>query len=163
MSLGVSIMIIHEQRIREFAYQIWESEGKPQGHSGRHWEIAFKLATRSHSDSDIQPMAANEPVEPISPGQPAHPTPNTQPIQPDEPSQPPAQPVDPINPSQPEPPFTPVAAVSPPRKAYQKAVRNVPAKSLIDTKPMVVAIAVPVQATKINRAQKPTSTKNESA
>lgn len=33
-----------EARIREFAYQIWESEGRPDGQQARHWEMARKLA-----------------------------------------------------------------------------------------------------------------------
>ncbi|MGE8064735.1 DUF2934 domain-containing protein [Pseudomonas sp. NPDC089569] len=33
-----------DKRIREFAYQIWESEGKPEGQEHRHWEMARKLA-----------------------------------------------------------------------------------------------------------------------
>ena len=33
-----------EKCIREFAYQIWESEGKPEGQEARHWEMALKLA-----------------------------------------------------------------------------------------------------------------------
>ncbi|MCD5994907.1 DUF2934 domain-containing protein [Pseudomonas sp. CDFA 602] len=37
-------MSADEKRIREFAYQIWESEGKPSGHDSRHWEMARKLA-----------------------------------------------------------------------------------------------------------------------
>ncbi|WP_178106801.1 DUF2934 domain-containing protein [Pseudomonas mangiferae] len=37
-------MKANEQRIREFAYQIWESEGKPHGQDSRHWEMAVKLA-----------------------------------------------------------------------------------------------------------------------
>jgi len=37
-------MNINEERIREFAYQIWQSEGKPHGHAKRHWEMACKLA-----------------------------------------------------------------------------------------------------------------------
>jgi hypothetical protein len=37
-------MSIDEQRVREFAYQIWESEGKPAGQEDRHWEMACKLA-----------------------------------------------------------------------------------------------------------------------
>tara|TARA_R100000656_G_scaffold124501_1_gene102803 strand:- start:621 stop:935 length:315 start_codon:yes stop_codon:yes gene_type:complete len=32
-----------QQRIQELAHQIWESEGKPHGHSIRHWETACKL------------------------------------------------------------------------------------------------------------------------
>ena len=37
-----------EQRIRELAYQIWESEGKPVGQEDRHWAMASKLA---HTES----------------------------------------------------------------------------------------------------------------
>ncbi|AMK31798.1 DUF2934 domain-containing protein [Pseudomonas mosselii] len=37
-------MSVEEKRIREFAYQIWESEGKPAGQENRHWEMACKLA-----------------------------------------------------------------------------------------------------------------------
>lgn len=37
-------MSADEKRIREFAYQIWESEGEPEGQDERHWEMARKLA-----------------------------------------------------------------------------------------------------------------------
>ncbi|NBA93374.1 DUF2934 domain-containing protein [Pseudomonas sp. R5(2019)] len=37
-------MSADEKRIREFAYQIWESEGKPEGQEERHWEMGRKLA-----------------------------------------------------------------------------------------------------------------------
>ncbi|WP_448107752.1 DUF2934 domain-containing protein [Pseudomonas azerbaijanoccidentalis] len=37
-------MSTDDKRIREFAYQIWESEGKPEGEEARHWEMARKLA-----------------------------------------------------------------------------------------------------------------------
>ncbi len=37
-------MSADEKRIREFAYQIWESEGRPHGQDARHWEMARKLA-----------------------------------------------------------------------------------------------------------------------
>ncbi len=37
-------MSTNEKRIREFAYQIWESEGKPEGQETRHWDMAHKLA-----------------------------------------------------------------------------------------------------------------------
>lgn len=36
-------MSTDEQRIREFAYQIWQSEGCPHGQEERHWEMACKL------------------------------------------------------------------------------------------------------------------------
>lgn len=35
---------VSEQRIRELAYQIWETEGCPHGQSDRHWNMARKLA-----------------------------------------------------------------------------------------------------------------------
>jgi hypothetical protein len=37
-------MSADEKRIRDFAYQIWESEGQPEGQEERHWEMARKLA-----------------------------------------------------------------------------------------------------------------------
>ena len=37
-------MNLNENRVREFAYQIWESEGRPHGQDVRHWEMACKLA-----------------------------------------------------------------------------------------------------------------------
>lgn len=37
-------MSADEKRIRDFAYQIWESEGQPEGQEDRHWEMARKLA-----------------------------------------------------------------------------------------------------------------------
>lgn len=37
-------MSTDDKRIREFAYQIWESEGKPEGQEARHWDMARKLA-----------------------------------------------------------------------------------------------------------------------
>lgn len=37
-------MNTNENLIRDLAYQIWESEGRPHGQSARHWEMACKLA-----------------------------------------------------------------------------------------------------------------------
>ena len=37
-------MSTDDKRVREFAYQIWESEGKPEGQEARHWKMARKLA-----------------------------------------------------------------------------------------------------------------------
>ena len=37
-------MNTEEDRIRQFAYQIWESEGRPEGQQARHWEMARRLA-----------------------------------------------------------------------------------------------------------------------
>ena len=41
-------MSSEEQRIREFAYQIWQSEGCPEGQEERHWAMARKLAEAEH-------------------------------------------------------------------------------------------------------------------
>ncbi len=37
-------MTKNEARIRELAYDIWVSEGRPHGEDARHWEMARKLA-----------------------------------------------------------------------------------------------------------------------
>lgn len=38
-----------EQRIREFAYDIWLTEGRPEGQGERHWEMARKLVEAQES------------------------------------------------------------------------------------------------------------------
>ncbi|KQQ62583.1 hypothetical protein ASF84_26500 [Pseudomonas sp. Leaf127] len=48
-------MSADEKRIREFAYQIWESEGRPDGHDSRHWEMARKLAEAQALAPDKSP------------------------------------------------------------------------------------------------------------
>ncbi|MDF3864066.1 DUF2934 domain-containing protein [Pseudomonas denitrificans (nom. rej.)] len=37
-------MKVNEARVRELAYQIWESEGRPDGQQDRHWRMARSLA-----------------------------------------------------------------------------------------------------------------------
>ncbi|RAN82278.1 hypothetical protein B5P43_05680 [Bacillus sp. SRB_336] len=37
----------HEQRIRELAHHIWESEGRPRGEEERHWLMAERLVEAS--------------------------------------------------------------------------------------------------------------------
>ncbi|MBS9402797.1 DUF2934 domain-containing protein [Halomonas sp. TRM85114] len=32
-----------EQRVRQLAYRIWESEGRPEGQAQRHWDMAWKI------------------------------------------------------------------------------------------------------------------------
>ncbi|MFJ2710665.1 DUF2934 domain-containing protein [Pseudomonas sp. NPDC087346] len=51
-------MSTDDKRIREFAYQIWESEGKPEGHESRHWEMARKLAEAEALAPKKSPKAA---------------------------------------------------------------------------------------------------------
>ncbi|MHA6493125.1 DUF2934 domain-containing protein [Pseudomonas borbori] len=47
-------MSIDEKRVREFAYQIWESEGRPTGQEAKHWEMAKKLA-QAEAQGERQP------------------------------------------------------------------------------------------------------------
>jgi Protein of unknown function (DUF2934) len=65
-----------EQRIREHAYQIWVSEGRPQGRAEAHWEMARELVAIEDSQrSATKPnpgtaerdrnLGGTEPVEPI--------------------------------------------------------------------------------------------------
>lgn len=44
-----------EQRIRELAHQIWESEGRPDGNAERHWQMASQLV-QSEQQEDLQPL-----------------------------------------------------------------------------------------------------------
>jgi hypothetical protein len=50
-------MDIDEKRINEFAYQIWQSEGEPEGQEERHWEMARKLA---EAESNSPPVHVEE-------------------------------------------------------------------------------------------------------
>jgi len=56
--------MIHENKIRELAYQIWESEGRPQGRAVRHWELACELA-ESEVDGYIPPVTRVSPLDAI--------------------------------------------------------------------------------------------------
>ncbi|CAM2768792.1 Protein of unknown function [Pseudomonas gessardii] len=53
-------MSTEDKRIREFAYQIWESEGKPEGQEARHWEMARKLA-EAEAQTPSKPKASTKP------------------------------------------------------------------------------------------------------
>lgn len=53
-------MKVNERRVRELAYQIWESEGRPQGQHDRHWRMARSLAEAEAANAD----STNEPVKP---------------------------------------------------------------------------------------------------
>lgn len=65
-------MSIEEKRIREFAYQIWESEGKPEGQESRHWDMARKLAEAESLAPKATPRKAKaKPPTPVQPAQPA--------------------------------------------------------------------------------------------
>ncbi len=68
-------MSVDEKRIREFAYQIWESEGKPVGEEERHWDMARKLAeaealapkAKPRKRAPAKPKVAAEPKAPADP------------------------------------------------------------------------------------------------
>lgn len=44
-----------DDRVQQLAYQIWESEGKPEGQEARHWEMARKLAESERSEASAAP------------------------------------------------------------------------------------------------------------
>lgn len=48
-------MTIDQDRVRQLAYQIWESEGKPEGQEARHWDMARKLAESEQSETPAKP------------------------------------------------------------------------------------------------------------
>lgn len=53
-----------DKRVREFAYQIWESEGKPDGQAARHWEMARKLAEAESLVPNKQSKASTTKAKP---------------------------------------------------------------------------------------------------
>lgn len=62
-----------EQRVRELAYQIWQSEGCPHGQDARHWQMACKLAEAESTAPAPKPAAgrvrknAGKPLD-VAPG-----------------------------------------------------------------------------------------------
>jgi hypothetical protein len=50
-------MTKEEQRIREFAYDIWVSEGRPDGQDARHWEMARKLVEAENGKPGEKPAS----------------------------------------------------------------------------------------------------------
>jgi len=49
--------------IRELAYQIWESEGRPDGQHHRHWQMACKLA-EAQTQQAPQPLVRTKVTKP---------------------------------------------------------------------------------------------------
>ncbi len=41
-----NFLALDEHRIRDFAHQIWESEGRPEGQATRHWAMAVELSKK---------------------------------------------------------------------------------------------------------------------
>lgn len=64
-----------EHEIRELAYYLWVSEGKPSGQSEKHWEMATMMAEeRAHHGEDeskqsVDPSEAKGAREPAQPDQ----------------------------------------------------------------------------------------------
>ncbi|MCE4053006.1 DUF2934 domain-containing protein [Pseudomonas sp. Au-Pse12] len=59
-------MSTDDKRIREFAYQIWESEGKPEGQEARHWDMARKLAEAEALAPSTPPKAKPASAKPAA-------------------------------------------------------------------------------------------------
>ena len=57
----------YERRVREFAYRIWESEGRPVGHEYRHWEMACKLVDECEALEGSSLNSARQNPEQLSP------------------------------------------------------------------------------------------------
>ncbi len=111
-------MSADEKRIREFAYQIWESEGKPVGHEHRHWEMARKLAEAEALAPDkTSASKANKPKLPKVDAA----TPKTAPSKPTPKAAPAAKPAAAPKPKPAaKPKSTPTQAEQPPKPAAKK-------------------------------------------
>jgi hypothetical protein len=64
----------NENEIRELAYYLWITEGKPNGQSDKHWQIATKMAAeqkngRAASKTSTDPSEAKGTTEPAQPDQ----------------------------------------------------------------------------------------------
>jgi hypothetical protein len=64
----------NENEIRELAYYLWVSEGKPRGQSERHWQLATKMVSeqkngRAASMSTTDNPAIKGAAEPEQPDQ----------------------------------------------------------------------------------------------
>ncbi|MDA7087875.1 DUF2934 domain-containing protein [Pseudomonas sp. SA3-5] len=52
---------IDEQQIREYAHQIWLTEGCPQGQAQRHWDMARQLVEAEALAASAAPASARPP------------------------------------------------------------------------------------------------------
>jgi len=50
-----------DERIRQLAYEIWHSEGRPHGQDQRHWEMAAKLVEAETAKAPSKPRAPRKP------------------------------------------------------------------------------------------------------
>lgn len=62
----------HQQQIQEIAYYLWVSEGKPDGQSERHWQIASRMAeeeVKGQQKRSVDPCEVKNGFEPAQPDQ----------------------------------------------------------------------------------------------
>ncbi|MBW6389846.1 MULTISPECIES: DUF2934 domain-containing protein [Halomonadaceae] len=53
-----------EERVRNLAYKIWESEGRPEGQQQRHWDMALRIVTaEEEAGIDAELEEVGEPVD----------------------------------------------------------------------------------------------------
>jgi hypothetical protein len=52
-----------QERIREFAYRIWEEEGRPSDQADRHWHLAQLIVLKE--DAERAGLMPQQPLEPI--------------------------------------------------------------------------------------------------
>ena len=53
-----------EERVRNLAYKIWESEGRPEGQQQRHWDMALKIVAAEQVEGmDAELEEVGEPVD----------------------------------------------------------------------------------------------------
>lgn len=63
-------MITQQQEIQELAYYLWISEGKPDGQSAKHWEMARTTIEEKHKTrTSTDPSEARGTTEPEQPDQ----------------------------------------------------------------------------------------------
>lgn len=43
-------------RVRQLAYRIWESEGRPSGQDQRHWDMALKIVEAERGSGNLTPV-----------------------------------------------------------------------------------------------------------
>ena len=64
-----------EKDIRNLAHQLWESEGRPEGQSDKHWKLATRLleadgsGAHPHQKRSVDPSEKTGATEPEQPDQ----------------------------------------------------------------------------------------------
>ena len=57
----------NEDYIKELAYRLWESEGRPHGKEHEHWQAANKIASGESDEDLLKPLGPFELQEPEEP------------------------------------------------------------------------------------------------